>query len=203
MKPMNRLSAVTTGVLIVGTVLVGCATQPSEQAAAQWIALLDGPKGLDNWNRVGDANWRVVDGTVQADGVKGSGFLVTKNAYGDFQLRAEFWVDDAANSGIFIRCADPQKIGAASCYEVNIFDQRPDPAFGTGAIVYFAHVSPMPKAGGKWNTYEITAKGTHLVVKLNGVQTVDLQNKKHKSGPIALQWGSGIVKFRKVQIRPL
>jgi hypothetical protein len=42
---------------------------------------------------------------------------------------------------------------------VNIYDQRPDPSYGTGAIVNFAKVEPMPKAGGKWNTYEITAKG--------------------------------------------
>src|SRR2546430_8381151 len=38
-----------------------------------------------------------------------SGFLVTKNAYGDFQLRVEFWAGPDANSGIFIRCTDPEK----------------------------------------------------------------------------------------------
>ena len=34
----------------------------------------------------------------------------------------------------------------------------------------------MPKAGGKWNTYEITAQGPHLVVVLNGQKTVDVQD---------------------------
>ena len=58
--------------------------------------------------------------------------------------------------------------GDRTCYEVNIFDQRPDPTYGTGAIVNFVEVDPMPKAGGKWNTFEITAKGRHLVVVLNG-----------------------------------
>jgi hypothetical protein len=197
---MKRPFPITLGSLVVGAALVGCATQPS---GAGWTTLLDGTN-LDQWDRVGEANWRIADGVAQADASpKGSGFLVTKKSFADFELRAEFWVDDDANSGIFVRCSDPKKIGAATCYEVNIFDKRPDPAFGTGAIVYFAHVSPMPKAGGKWNTYEITAKGPHLIVKLNGVQTVDLQNKKHKSGPIALQWGRGIVKFRKVEIRTL
>jgi hypothetical protein len=51
---------------------------------------------------------------------------------------------------------------------VNIFDKRPDPTYGTGAIVDVAKVDPMPKAGGKWNTYEITAKGSQLTVVLNG-----------------------------------
>jgi hypothetical protein len=35
-----------------------------------------------------------------------------------------------------------------SCYEVNIFDQRKDPTYGTGGIVHFVEVNPMPKAGG-------------------------------------------------------
>ena len=45
---------------------------------------------------------------------KGSGFLVSKEAYTDFQLRVEFWVDEDANSGIFIRCTIPDKIGTDS-----------------------------------------------------------------------------------------
>ena len=35
-----------------------------------------------------------------------------------------------------------------SCYEANIFDQRPDPTYGTGGIVHFAEVNPM--AEGWW-----------------------------------------------------
>jgi len=93
---------------------------------------------------------------------------------------------------------------------VNVYDQRPDPSYGAGAIVNFATVSPMPKAGGKWNTYEITAKGPQLTVVLNGVQTVNIQHSKFAQGPFALQYGSGpkgvlggAIKWRKVQIRPL
>ena len=61
----------------------------------------------------------------------------------------------------------------------------------------------MPKAGGKWNTYEITAQGAHLVLVLNGQKTVDVQDGKLAEGPIALQWGQGTIKFRKVQVKPL
>jgi 3-keto-disaccharide hydrolase len=80
----------------------------------------------------------------------------------DFQIYVEFWASDDANSGIFIRCQEPTKITDRSCYEVNIFDQRKDPTYGTGGIVHFVEVNPMPKAGGKWNTYEITAKGRQI-----------------------------------------
>ncbi len=162
--------------------------------------LFDG-SSLDNWNQIGNANWRLAEGAVQAD--KGNGFLVSKNSYGDFQIRSEFWVDADANSGIFLRCADPQKVTAVNCYEVNIYDKRPEPSYGTGAIVDVAKVVPMPKAGGQWNIYEITAIGPRLIVTLNGTRTVDVLDNKLSRGPIALQYGAGVVKFRKVEIKPL
>jgi len=160
---------------------------------------------MGDWDEVGKADWSMKDGAVTADKLEGKdlAYLVTKNTYKDFQIRAEFWVSDDANSGIFIRCEQPKSIGGKTCYEVNIYDQRPDPSYGTGAIVDVAKVVPMPKAGGKWNTYEITAQGPHFVVVLNGQKTVDVENSTHASGAIALQYGSGVVKFRKVQIKPL
>jgi hypothetical protein len=119
-------------------------------------------------------------------------------------LRAEFWASDDANSGIFMRCQDPAKITDENCYEVNIFDQRPDQTYATGAIVKVAAVAqPAPKAGGKWNTFEVTMRGTQLVVLLNGQKTIDVNDSKFASGPVALQWGRGTVKFRKVEIKPL
>ena len=51
---------------------------------------------------------------------------------------------------------------------VKICDQRRDPTYGTGAGIHFIKAIPMPKAGGRRNTLEITAGGRHLVVVLNG-----------------------------------
>jgi hypothetical protein len=208
---MKRLSLITMGLLVIGVSVFGCSQQMSGQRETGWVTLLDGsnPKTLDNWNRIGDANWRVEDGAIVADKGKG-GHLLSKNSYKDFQIRAEFWADHTTNSGIFIRISDPKNVGAKSAYEVNIYDQRPEPDYGTGAIVNFAKVSPMPKAGGKWNTYEITAKGSQLTVVLNGVKTVDIQHGQFPEGPISLQFGNrdkgapgGAIKWRIVQIRPL
>jgi hypothetical protein len=71
-------------------------------------------------------------------------------------------------------------------------------------------VDPMPHAADKWNVYEITAKGDTFTVILNGQKTVDgAKSDKFAKGRIALQHGkgvtdeSGIVKFRKVQIKTL
>jgi hypothetical protein len=58
-------------------------------------------------------------------------------------------------------------------------------------------------AASRWNVHEITAQGPHLVVVLNGEKTADVQDGKHLGGSFALQYGSGVVKFRKVQIKEL
>ena len=55
------------------------------------------------WNAIGDANWRLAAGVVQAD--KGRGLQVSMISCADFRIRAGFWVDADANSGIFLRWA--------------------------------------------------------------------------------------------------
>jgi hypothetical protein len=201
MKPLK-----CAAIAIVATVIAGCAGVSSPPSAAGWTTLLDGPKGFDeNWDRIGAANWRIVDGAAQADaGEKGqASFLMTKRAYGDFILRAEFWVSADANSGIYMRCPDLSNIADKTCTEANIFDQRADPTYGTGAITHLSPIKDMPKAGGKWNTFEITAQGPRIVVVLNGVKTAETDNAHALRGNIGLQWAQGVVKFRKVEIKPL
>jgi hypothetical protein len=197
--------------------LAGAATQaPRRDARAQpggWTALFNG-RSLEGWDRLGDANWRTEDGAIVAD--RGNGFLVSRDSFGDFVLRTEFYADTSTNSGIFIRATDPTRISAANSYEVNIWDERPEPRYGTGAIVDIAAVDPMPKAGGRWNTFEITARGDTLTVVLNGQTTVNgVRDGKHARGRIALQHGAGVrdasgvpndrgvIRFRKVEIRTL
>ena len=206
---MQRQLSIVSGAVLLGLGLLWQPGPAKGQAggSAGWTVLFDG-KGLDNWNQIGDANWKVEDGAVVA--TSGNGFLVSKNAYGDFELRAEFWVDADANSGVFVRCEDQKQVTGTNAYEINIFDKRPDPSYGTGAIVNVAKVDPMPKAAGKWNTYDITVKGSHFTVVLNGQKTADAEDDKHKTGYIALQHGlgvgnndKGVVKFRRVEIKPL
>ena len=200
---MRTRTAAALAAIALAAALAGCAGMGP--GGGGWIPLVDGTRGLENFRRVGDANWVAADGAIQASsGGREPGYLVTHNSYRDFVIRAEFWASDDANSGIFVRCQDPNRITDENCYEANIFDQRPDPTYGTGAIVKVAKLeAPMIKAGGRWNTYEMTAKGDHLVLVLNGVKTVDVRDAKLAQGPVALQWGRGTIKWRKVEIRPL
>ena len=203
----KSLALLGAGLLSVALTLAGCSSMSGQ---TKWTTLIDGASGLENFDRLGDANWRAEDGAIVADKARVASYLVSKNSYKDFQIKAEFWADHTTNSGVFIRLSDPKAVAATNSYEVNIYDQRPDPVYGTAAIVDFAKVVPMPKAGGKWNTFLITAKGSNLIVEFNGVQTVNINDSKYTSGPIALQFGNGpkdapggVIKWRKVQITSL
>ncbi len=191
---MNRHSVLLASVLALSSLSLSACTDDDG-----WVSLIDGD--LDQWHIVGDPNWRIEDGMAVADG--GTGHLMSNESYEDFELIAEFWVDEPANSGLFLRCDDPAMPGADSCYEVNIYDTREDPTYGTGAIVNVSPIENMPKAGGQWNTYEIRVEGDHLAVTLNGEVTADVHDSLHPAGPFTLQYAAGVVKFRRVDIRPL
>jgi hypothetical protein len=199
---MTRWSALAA-VALAAAVALTSAHPASAQASDGWVTLFDG-KSLDHFSPIGDANWRIEDGVLVADKASKISYMVSRQDYTDFQIRAEFWVSDDANSGVFIRCTDPSSVGSKTAYEVNIFDTRPDPSYGTGAIVDVAKAATILKAGGKWNVYEITAKGSTFDVTLNGVKTVvGGTDSKFPKGRIALQYGAGVVKFRKVEIKPM
>lgn len=199
---MNRPASKLLSSAALACALAGCT---AVTGGAGWTTLVDGSQGLANFNRVGDANWGVSGSAIRADqGGKESSYLVTKQPYADFILRVDFWASDDANSGVLVRCQDPARISDESCYEANIFDQRPDPTYGTGAIVKVAKAPvPMPKAGGRWNTYEVSARGRRLIVMLNGVKTVDIEDARLARGWIALQWARGTIVFRKVEVKAL
>ncbi len=209
MKIIYTLGKIFATLCVTAAVLAGCAGGGA--TGDGWVTLLDGEKGMENFVRQGDANWRAEGGLTVADKGKG-GFLVSKNSYKDFQIRAEFWAATDTNSGIFIRATDPNKIGSVTSYEVNIWDIRPDPKYGSGAIVDVAAV-PVPlqnTVGGKWNVMEITAQGQQLTVWLNGSMTVNVRDGKFPQGPFALQYGAGVngamggpIKWRRVQVKPL
>jgi len=203
---MKRLLAAGAALVVVAVIAFGCATPGGEG----WTTVIDGEKGMENFNQIGQANWRAEGGAIVADKGKG-GHLVSKKSYKNFELYAEFWANDDTQSGIFFRISDPKKVGAASAYEANIYDKRPGQEYRTGAIVNHARV-PVPtvfKTNGGWNTYLITADGPELTLVLNGQVTVHVRDTAYKEGPFSLQFGNrgkepgGTIKWRKVQIKEL
>ena len=60
---MNRRSAFA--LLLAGFAALSYAPQASSENG--WVTLFDG-KSLDNFNEIGDANWRVEDGAILTPG---------------------------------------------------------------------------------------------------------------------------------------
>ena len=190
--------------LIVALTVFGCAQYSPSQG---WVTLIDGNTGMDNWNPTGsNANWRAAEGAIQADKSTGTGssVLVSKKSFKDFELYAEFWAGDDTNSGIYLRVMNPTNVSTSTgAYEVQIWDKNPNPAYSTGSLVNVAAVNPIYKAEGRWNIYEIYAKGPQITVKLNGVVTVSTQDSKFPEGRIGIQYNGGPIKVRKLLVREL
>jgi hypothetical protein len=98
---MKRLLALFT--LAAAVLVAGCASySPSEG----WVTLIEGDKGMENFDRIGDADWRTEGGAIVATKGKG-GYLVSKKSYKDFDLYVEFWANQVPRRR-FLR-SRPQK----------------------------------------------------------------------------------------------
>ena len=116
-KPsLSSRAAMWAGVLSL-SLLSACGNMSGmlewSSADSGYTTLFDG-SDLNQWKPVGNANWRLQDGVLQAE--LGSGFLLTRQNYQDFQLKLDFWVDASANSGIYVRLTDLQNITAPNAY---------------------------------------------------------------------------------------
>jgi 3-keto-disaccharide hydrolase len=166
-------------------------------------------ENLNTWLHAGVIDWRASgteaeSGPYKEAGFEEMGFLVSPRPYGDFRLSVEFWIDDDTNSGILVRCTDPGSITLENCYEINIWDNHPNPDARTGAIVMQAKPAAHVETVGRWNTCVIEAIGGDVSAVFNGQPTAQLSGAALLSGHIALQHaGGGRVRFRNLKIEPL
>ena len=130
----------------------GDGTAPPSDA----IILFDG-KDMDQWEKPdgGPCEWKLADGAMTV--VKGTGFIQTKQSFGDIQLHLE-WRAPAevvgegqgrGNSGVYIQ----------GRYEIQILDCFENTTYVNGqtGAVYKQHI-PLANAcrpPGKWQTYDI------------------------------------------------
>ena len=185
----------------------------------QAVPIFDG-KTLDGWEG-NEKVWRVVDGTLRGgslEGNKQNEFLATKKSYKDFVLKLEYKLtgtEGFINSGVQIRSRRIDKpANEMKGYQADI-------GVGwTGSIYDESRRNKvMAKADGElikkteklgdWNTYEIRCEGPRVVLKLNGVQTVDYTEEDkslEQEGLIGLQIHGGAkseVSFRNLTIEEL
>ena len=147
----------------------------AENASEEGFIPIFNGKDLTGW--VGDTKGYVVeDGSMIC---KPGGNIFTEKEYSDFVFRFEFKLTPGANNGVGIR-APLSGNAAYEGMEIQILDDR-HPKY-KDIQEYQAHgsiygVVPAKrdhlKPAGEWNTEEITAKGNHITVVLNGVTIVD------------------------------
>ena len=157
---------------------------------------------MDIWSHIGDAKWTSTNGVTKSTNQSGTGFLVSTAQYDDFELTVEFKPDATVNSGVLVRCQDPEDIALSNCYEINIWDSHPNQNYRTGAIVIHS-IPPLThlESVGKWNQYRIIAQGDKISVWLNEQLTARMSNADFRTGHIALQSADGTIQFRNLTLK--
>ncbi len=179
-------------------------------------ALFDG-KSLKGWEGAtgeAEACWEVKDGTLVCTGKRGP-WLRSLKQYADFNLRLEYRLKPAGNSGVFVRVA---KRGAhrraGDGIEVQILDDNHKkyadiaPYQFCGSLYGIAparhHVS---RPAGRWNTLEIDCRGSSYRITHNGAVIVDATaealpklSERRKRGFVGLQNHSEEVHFRHLRV---
>lgn len=171
-----------------------------QELADGWILLFDG-ESLYGWEPATKADWHVDAGVIKV-ATGEPGLLNTTSEFADYQLKVDFRAPTTTNSGIFLRTPTIPKDPAGDCYELNIADTSVSP-FPTGSFVKRAKATSY-KANDGWQSYDVTAQGGHIVVKLDGQTVLDYTDPQPIGrGRIGLQLNSGGVEFRNIKLRPL
>lgn len=189
-----------------------CVTVMADETAFR--PLFNG-KDLTGWE--GDLSlWKVADSAIVGDsaGIKHNQFLSTKDEFGDFELKLEFRLKDGVgNSGVQFRTKRVPDSTEVSGYQADIGENYwgclYDESRRNKILVQAPADFEKSLKKGDWNEYTIRAEGDHIVLKVNGVTTVDykeLDPEIARKGIIALQVHAGgplKVEFRNIRIKPL
>ncbi len=197
---MRLLILMTASTLLCGQ-LLGQANKLTKEEKKEGYKLLFDGKTLKGWTPNGTAKWMVTDGAITTP-AGGNGWLRSDPSFTDFVLRMEFRAAADANSGVFLRSAatgEPHITG----YELQIWNVNPNPKYKTGSFVNHATAKDAAFKGNEWNTYEVTAKGDHFVVKLNGDTVLDTHDSKSKGGHIGFQSNKFKMEFRNIKVKAL
>lgn len=234
---MKRYVTVSVVVVFaVATLLVG-ANHAVGAEDTEFQCLFDG-KTLNGWEGKSQF-WSVQDGaitgqTTKDNPTKGNTFLIWRGGKtADFELRLDFRIV-GGNSGIQYRSEEKGDFvvgGYQADFEAGdrfigiLYEEK-----GRGILALRGHKVVIAEDGKKktigttcdekemlasikkegWNEYLITAKGNHLVQKINGHTTVDVtDNQTSKSsaeGILALQLHAGppmLVQFKNIRLKQL
>jgi tRNA A-37 threonylcarbamoyl transferase component Bud32 len=173
-----------------------------------YVQLFNG-KDLTGWkvHPSGTGQWKVQDGLLTCSGPP-SHLFSERSDYQNFHFRVEAMINDGGDSGQYFRTLFGP--GFPRGYETQI-DVTPQVPIKTGSLylpdVPEVLVSKALHKPDEWFTQEVIADGNHIIVKVNGQETVNWPDPEHRytRGNFALQHHDAktVVKFRKVEIKEL
>jgi len=213
---VNRGSVIVLP-LAIGIVMAGISMiAPSRADDKDDFKPLFNGKDLEGWEATKPELWSVKDGMIIGkqgkNQLKKNTFLATKEKYADFVLKASVrLVNDEGNSGIQFRTRILPD-GTARGYQADVAKGFWGLLLEEGSPKRLIIKRPVPEAVKKlkpdqWNDYEITAKGHHITLELNGIKSVELEDPTGDlSGVIALQLHVGPameVQFKDIKIKEL
>lgn len=176
-------------------------------ADAGWTPLFEDDDELSGWTTTGDAQWRVEDDVLTAEG--GVGHLFSpRGDYGDVEVRAKVKISEGGNSGLYVR-AQPTDTWPDG-YEAQINASHPDPQ-KTGSVYGLAPVKTHLVGPDTWFDYRVLCRdepgGTRIQVRVNGILVSDVLDpeRRHTSGHVALQQHheGSVLEVRDLAVRDL
>ncbi len=200
-------------------------------------SLFDG-QSLNGWEG-NESFWSVKEGaitgqTTAENPTKGNTFIIWKDGeVGDFELRLKFRIV-GGNSGIQYRSSDlgnyvvggyQADFDSAGAWTGTLYEEKGRGVLAKrGSTVVIGEDGQKQDAGTTtaekeilesiksedWNEYTVTAKGNHLVQKVNGLVTIDVTDneasKQKFKGILALQLHAGppmLVQFKDIELKEL
>ena len=140
------------------------------------------------WTQTGNANWHPIENGVSVD--QGSGMLVGKYYFTDYQIQFNYRIDGATQFSLFTHCLDLNAISPKSALEINL-SSTPNKGFGAGSIMGIMQAPYIPVIN-QWNTVFISSESNQLTVVLNGITVANkLDYQNFQTGPLAIQFGGG------------
>lgn len=200
------------------------------EEAAGWKLLFDGfttagwrGYGLDTM----PSGWAVVKGALTRVGPTRD--IITREEFGDFELRLQWKIAPGGNSGIMYRVHESGNPSYFSGPEMQVLDDARNEdgksALTSAGSDYALYPAPrgVVKPAGEWNSVRLVVKGNHVEHWLNGRKIVDYtlhsadwkarvakskfaawkEYGQYPRGHIALQEHGFKVQFRNVKIREL
>lgn len=169
---------------IIGLVVIA---NTNAQDTTEWVPLFNG-KNLDGWKVGTNAKtFTVEDGTIKVDGPRAhlfySGDLANHN-FKNFEFKAKVMTKPGANSGIYFHTEYQEDGWPSKGYEVQVNNSQQDWK-RTGSLYGIVDVKENYAADNQWYTEYIKVKDNRIIVKINGVVTVDYtqpENPKRGDG---------------------